>query len=183
MGQWEAKLAMLTEAFDRFMVTERVAPMVSGQSPHDPAPPVVADDAAATPATPRTEPDAGFMTPATCGALRGKSRRLDGIYAALPSSIARNIETNLDLRDKPIAVAAQPLVVCAGAAGCPMELEEPGSLAAAAGLSPTDVLRVRATRTLPPGLLATQRHFSKGAGRLQPRISPIPGSTGKSRHI
>ncbi|CAN0355736.1 unnamed protein product, partial [Lampetra fluviatilis] len=48
--------------------------------------------------------------------------------------IARNIQTNLDLRDKATAVVAQPLVVCAGAAGCPAELEEPGSLAATAGL-------------------------------------------------
>ncbi|CAN0418480.1 unnamed protein product [Lampetra fluviatilis] len=49
--------------------------------------------------------------------------------------IARILQTNLDLRDKPTAVAAQPpLVLCAGTAGCPTELEEPGSLAAAAGL-------------------------------------------------
>ncbi|CAN0382850.1 unnamed protein product [Lampetra planeri] len=48
--------------------------------------------------------------------------------------IARNIQTNLDLRDEPTVAVAQPLVVCAGAAGCPAELEEQGSLAAAARL-------------------------------------------------
>ncbi|CAM9617380.1 unnamed protein product [Lampetra fluviatilis] len=46
--------------------------------------------------------------------------------------IARNIQANLDLRDEPAAVMAQSLVVCAGAAGGPSELEETGSLAAAA---------------------------------------------------
>ncbi|CAN0191865.1 unnamed protein product [Lampetra planeri] len=39
IGLWEAKLATLMEAFDRFMVTEREPPTVSGQSPHAPAPP------------------------------------------------------------------------------------------------------------------------------------------------
>ncbi|CAN0414529.1 unnamed protein product [Lampetra fluviatilis] len=57
MAQWEAKLATLVEAFDRFMVMERESPTVSGQFPHAPAPPVVADDAATTPAMPRMKPD------------------------------------------------------------------------------------------------------------------------------
>ncbi|CAM9371691.1 unnamed protein product [Lampetra planeri] len=247
MGQWEAKLAMLTEAFDRFMVTERESPTVSGQSPHAPAPPVVADDAATTLATLRTEPDAAdvpgspppgsrrqlhverfeakvgdwttftwrfraayesldwaesdalralptaldddalaafYGIPAKiCSSLAGAFAAMQDIYEPRNSDddmsslqIARNIQTNLDLRDEPTAVVAQPLVVCAGAARCPAELEELGPLAAAAGLplaslphrpemyGAADVLRVRAVRTLRPGLLAMQKHLSKGAG-------------------
>ncbi|XP_078720843.1 uncharacterized protein LOC144937473 [Lampetra fluviatilis] len=48
---------------------------------------------------------------------------------------------SLRLRDEPAAVTARPLVVCASPAGCPSELEEPGSLAAVAARPLTNLPR------------------------------------------